>query len=102
MGVTLDLPSQSCLAVGPAPSLGECQEEALLACQSVFDYIGLSFQGEQICVMCHEQPHQVCDIFTENLLAIDAKVRERTVAVKLRRQLCGGRVILGEVFRGPP
>ena len=52
--------------------------------------------------MRHQQARQVGDIFTQHLLAIDAEIGKRAVAVKLRHQLRRRRVVLGRVFRGPP
>ncbi len=49
-----------------------------------------------------QQPRQVGDIFTQDLLAIDAKIGEWAVGVELRRQLCRSGVVLGRVLRGPP
>src|ERR1700722_8949360 len=52
--------------------------------------------------MRRQQSRQISDIFSQHLFAIDAKIGERTVAVKLRRQLRRGRVVLGHILRGPP
>jgi len=44
----------------------------------------------------------VGDIFTQYLLAIDAKMGKWAVAVKLRHHLHRRRAVVGQIFRGPP
>src|SRR5258706_14334337 len=52
--------------------------------------------------MCYPQSRQVRDIFTQDLLAIDAKIGKRAVAIKLRHHLRSQRVIPGQVISSPP
>src|SRR2546427_705852 len=52
--------------------------------------------------MRYPQSSQVTDIFTQDLLAIDAKIGKRAVAVILRRHLRSRRVIPGQVISSPP
>jgi len=52
--------------------------------------------------MRHQQPRKVADIFTQYLLAIDAKIGKRAVAVKLRHQFRRRHVVVGQVARSPP
>ncbi|SRR6266568_7037372 len=52
--------------------------------------------------MRSQQPGQIGDIFTQYLLAIDAEIGKRAVAVKLRHNLRRCRAVVGLIFRGPP
>ena len=52
--------------------------------------------------MRRQQSRQVGDIFTQYLLAIDAKIGKWAVAVKLRHHLHRRRAVVGQIFRGPP
>ncbi len=89
-------------ALKSAPSLSERQEKPLFPTQSAFHDIGLAFQRQDVSVMRHLQSRQVSDILTQDLLAIDAKIGEWAVAVKLRHHLRSRRVIPGKVISSPP
>ena len=102
MSVSCDLPAQRGFALDLPPSLRERQKKTLFATQSADHDIGLAFQREDIGVMRHQQARQIGDIFIQDLLAIHAKIGKRAVAVKLRRQFRRRRVILRQVFGGPP
>src|SRR6185295_10662150 len=102
MDVGFDLPAQRGFALKSAPSLREGYEKTLFPSQSVFNDIGLAFERQDVSVMGHLQSCQVGDILTQDLLAINAKIRERAVLVKLRTQLRSRRVIRGQVIRSPP
>jgi hypothetical protein len=102
MSVGFDLPAQRGFALCLPPPLGERQEESLFAGQSVDDNIGFAFQRQQMSIMRRQQAHQVGDIFRQDLLAVQAKIRKRAVAVELRHEfLCCG-MIPGEIVDSPP
>src|SRR6185295_1035738 len=52
--------------------------------------------------MRYQQSRQVSDILTQDLLAIDAKIGKRAVAIKLQHHLRSHRLIPGQVIGSPP
>jgi hypothetical protein len=52
--------------------------------------------------MCNEQSCPVGDIFCQDLLAVDAKIGKRAIAVELRHKLRPNLVVPGSILRSPP
>jgi len=72
MRVSCHLPAQCGFALERPPSPGERQKKALLTRQPACHAIGLTFQRQDIGVMRNQQSGQVGDIFSQDLLAVDA------------------------------
>ena len=84
MSVGFDLPAKGRFALNFPPPLGKRQEKSLLASQSTDDNIWFAFQRQDIGVMRRQQACEVGDIFGQDLLASDAKIRKRAISVELR------------------